>query len=180
MEFVRLGRSGLKVSKICLGTMTFGREADEQTSFQIMDRYMELGGSFLDTADQYSFGISEEVVGRWIKARGVRNQVILATKVYQQMSPGPNDGFLSRYHILQACDASLRRLADRCHRSVPDPSLGSRDAAGGDAGSAERPGAPGQGALHRLLEPQSLAPGPIPEPLGTPALVSLGVHAAHL
>jgi aryl-alcohol dehydrogenase-like predicted oxidoreductase len=110
MESVRLGRSGLKVSRICLGTMTFGREADEQTSFQIMDRYMELGGSFLDTADQYSFGISEEVVGRWIKARGVRNQVILATKVYQQMSPGPNDGFLSRYHILQACDASLRRL----------------------------------------------------------------------
>jgi aryl-alcohol dehydrogenase-like predicted oxidoreductase len=98
MEFVRLGRSGLKVSKICLGTMTFGREADEQTSFRIMDRYMELGGNFMDTADQYSFGISEEVVGRWIAARGVRNQVILATKVYQQMSPLPNDGFLSRYH----------------------------------------------------------------------------------
>jgi len=110
MDVVRLGRSGLKVSKICLGTMTFGREADEETSFQIMDRYMELGGAFLDTADQYSMGVSEEVVGRWIKARGVRNQVILATKVYQQMGPGPNDGFLSRYHIMQACEASLKRL----------------------------------------------------------------------
>ena len=110
MDQVRLGRTGLKVSKICMGTMTFGGQADEATSFAIMDRFMELGGTFLDTADQYSFGVSEEVVGRWIKERSVREKVILATKVYQQMSDLPNDGFLSRYHIIDAVEASLRRL----------------------------------------------------------------------
>ena len=110
MEQVHLGRTGLKVSRACMGTMTFGREADEETSFKILDRYVELGGTFLDTADQYSFGGSEEIVGRWMKERGVRNKIILATKVYQQMSPLPNDGFLSRYHIVQAVEASLKRL----------------------------------------------------------------------
>ena len=110
MEYVRLGRSGLKVSKICLGTMTFGREADEETSFKLMDRFVELGGNFVDTADQYSTGGSEEIVGRWIKKRGVRDQIVLATKVYTQMGPGPNDGGLSRIHIQQGVEDSLRRL----------------------------------------------------------------------
>jgi len=110
MELVNLGRTGLKVSKICLGTMTFGPIADERTSGQIMDRFVELGGNFLDTADAYTTGLSEEIVGRWIKARGLRNQIILATKVYGVMGPGPNEGYLSRYHIMQACDASLKRL----------------------------------------------------------------------
>lgn len=110
MELVSLGSTGLKVSKICMGTMTFGREADEETSFAIMDRFFELGGTFLDTADQYSMGASEEIVGRWIKSRGVRDKVIVATKVYQQMTPNPNDGYLSRYHIINACEDSLRRL----------------------------------------------------------------------
>ncbi|MBC7235247.1 MAG: aldo/keto reductase [Chloroflexi bacterium] len=110
MQYVRLGRSGLKVSKICLGTMTFGREADEEMSFRLMDRFMELGGNFLDTADQYSMGGSEEIVGRWIKKRGVRDQIVLATKVYTDMGPGPNDGGLSRIHILKGVEDSLRRL----------------------------------------------------------------------
>ena len=110
MELVRLGQTGLKVSKICLGTMTFGRDCDEETSYKISDRYLDLGGNFLDTADAYSVGLCEEIVGRWIKSRGVRNQVILATKVFAPMGPGPNDGYLSRYHIMQACDASLQRL----------------------------------------------------------------------
>lgn len=110
MELVRLGNTGLKVSKVCMGTMTFGREADEKTSFAIMDRFFELGGTFLDTADQYSMGASEEIVGRWIKSRSVRDKVIVATKVYQQMTPNPNDGYLSRYHIINACEDSLRRL----------------------------------------------------------------------
>jgi|YNPNPStandDraft_1061719.scaffolds.fasta_scaffold14482_2 aryl-alcohol dehydrogenase-like predicted oxidoreductase len=110
MEYVRLGQSGIKVSRICLGTMTFGREADEETSFRIMDRYLELGGNFLDTADAYSGGVTESLVGRWIEKRGVRDQIILATKVYGTMGPGPNDGGLSRYHIQHAVEASLKRL----------------------------------------------------------------------
>ena len=110
MEQTRFGQSGLMVSKICMGTMTFGKEADQEMSYKIMDRFMELGGNFIDTADQYSMGVSEEVVGGWIKARGVRDEVILATKCYTQMGPGLNDGGLSRYHVLKACDASLERL----------------------------------------------------------------------
>jgi aryl-alcohol dehydrogenase-like predicted oxidoreductase len=110
METMRLGRSGLKVSRICMGTMTFGGDADERTSFRLMDRYVELGGNFLDTADQYSNGLSEEIVGRWIVDRGLRDQIVLATKVYTQMGPGPNDGGLSRIHIQRGVEASLRRL----------------------------------------------------------------------
>ncbi|MHB1005294.1 MAG: aldo/keto reductase [Chloroflexota bacterium] len=110
MELVRFGKSGVKVSRLCLGTMTFGREADEETSFKIMDRYAELGGNFLDTADAYSIGRTEEVVGRWLKARGARQQVFLATKVFARMGAGPNEAGLSRYHILRAVDDSLRRL----------------------------------------------------------------------
>lgn len=110
MNYVRLGRSGLKVSQVCLGTMTFGREADEKTSFELMDRYLELGGNFIDTADMYSVGRSEEIVGRWLKQHGARDSIILATKVYGTMGPRPNDGGLSRIHIQQAVDASLKRL----------------------------------------------------------------------
>ena len=100
----------MKVSRICLGTMTFGREADEKTSFRIMDRYVELGGNFFDTADVYSTGKSEEVVGRWLKQRGARDDIVLATKVYGAMGKGPNDKGLSRLHILRAVEASLKRL----------------------------------------------------------------------
>ncbi len=110
MEYVKLGRSGLKVSRVCLGTMTFGREADVETSFKIMDRYVELGGNFLDTADVYSAGVAEEVVGRWLKQRGAREGIVLATKVYGVTGPGPNDGGLSRIHIQRAAETSLKRL----------------------------------------------------------------------
>ncbi len=110
MDYVRFGRSGLKVAPVCLGTMTFGREADETMSFKLMDRYVELGGNFFDTADAYTTGVSEEIVGRWLKARGARNRIVLATKVYGTMGPGPNDGGLSRLHIQQAIEASLKRL----------------------------------------------------------------------
>ena len=126
MEIVNLGHSGLKVSRICLGTMTFGREASEEMSFKLMDRYMELGGNFLDTADQYSKGGSEKVVGRWMKKRGVRDKIILATKVYSVMGPNPNDGGLSRIHIQEAVEDSLRRLQTdvidiyQIHRWDPD------------------------------------------------------------
>ena len=110
MEQVRLGRSGLKVSRICLGTMTFGASADEITSYQIMDRFVELGGTFVDTADRYNAGVSEEIVGRWIKARGNRDNIVLATKVYGPQGPESNARGLSRIHIQQAVDASLKRL----------------------------------------------------------------------
>jgi len=126
VDHVRFGRSGLRVARVCLGTMTFGREADEQTSFELMDRYFELGGNFLDTADVYSLGGSEEVVGRWLKQRGVRDRTVLATKVFGTMGPGPNDGGLSRLHIQKAIDASLRRLQTdvidvyQIHRWDPD------------------------------------------------------------
>ena len=110
MDYTRLGQSGLKVARVCLGTMTFGREADEGMSFKLMDRYVELGGNFIDTADAYSTGASEEIVGRWLKQRGARDNIVLATKVFGVMGPGPNDGGLSRLHIQRAVEASLKRL----------------------------------------------------------------------
>ena len=110
MNTVNLGRAGIKVSKVCLGAMTFGREADEATSFSILDFFVEKGGTFVDTANAYSRGGSEEVVGRWMKKRGNRDAVVLATKVYGRMGDGPNDAGLSRIAIQLACDASLRRL----------------------------------------------------------------------
>jgi aryl-alcohol dehydrogenase-like predicted oxidoreductase len=110
MEYRQLGGSGLMVSAICLGTMTFAREADETASFRILDRFMDLGGNLIDTADDYSAGASEELLGRWTKGRGCRDRVVLATKVYATTGPGPNDGGLARIHIQRAVEASLRRL----------------------------------------------------------------------
>jgi aryl-alcohol dehydrogenase-like predicted oxidoreductase len=100
----------MKVSRICLGTMTFSREADEATSFAIMDAFVEAGGNFLDTANAYSHGASEATVGAWMADRGNRQDVIVATKVYGRMGDGPNDAGLSRLHILRAVEGSLRRL----------------------------------------------------------------------
>jgi len=110
MQYRRLGNAGVQVSQICLGTMTFGREADEATSFKLMDRFIELGGNFIDTADMYSDGLSEEIIGRWFRQRGGKKDLLLATKVYATMGKGPNDGGLSRYHIFKGVEASLRRL----------------------------------------------------------------------
>ena len=117
IQYRRLGRTGLKVSPLCLGSMQFGWTADEKTSFAVMDAFSEVGGNFIDTADIYSRwvegncgGGSEEVIGRWLKSRGNRSQMIIATKVRGQMGPGPNDQGLSHRHILEACEASLRRL----------------------------------------------------------------------
>jgi aryl-alcohol dehydrogenase-like predicted oxidoreductase len=110
MKYVQLGKSGLKVSKVCLGTMTFGREADESASFKIMDHFVEQGGSFLDTANAYSTGATEAVVGRWLKSRKIREKLVVATKVFGQMGNGPNDAGLSRIHIQQAVEESLLRL----------------------------------------------------------------------
>lgn len=109
MRYHYLGRTGLRVSELCLGAMTFGREADEAASRQMMDAFAERGGNFIDTADVYGPGTSEEVVGRWL-ADQRREDWVIATKVRFPSGPGPNDVGLSRKHILHSIDASLRRL----------------------------------------------------------------------
>ena len=110
MEYRYLGRTGLKVSALCLGAMTFGRESTEEESFKILDRFVEVGGNFIDTADVYSRGISEEILGRWMKTQR-RDDLVIATKVRWNMGSGPNDEGLSRKHILSGVESSLRRLA---------------------------------------------------------------------
>jgi 1-deoxyxylulose-5-phosphate synthase len=116
MEYVNLGHSGLKVSRICLGTLTFGSPKwrsyilDETESRPIIQRALELGINFVDTADMYSIGVSEEVVGRALRDFTKRDKVVLATKVYFAMSDDPNDRGLSRKHIMDSVDGSLRRL----------------------------------------------------------------------
>ncbi|GAA2080469.1 aldo/keto reductase [Actinomadura alba] len=111
MEFRPLGGTGTAVSTLCLGTMTFGDETDEKTSHAQLDRFVECGGNFVDTADVYSYGVSEEIVGRWLAARpAVRDQLVIATKGRFAMGDGPNDRGLTRTHLSRALDASLRRL----------------------------------------------------------------------
>jgi aryl-alcohol dehydrogenase-like predicted oxidoreductase len=107
-----LGRSGCAVSALALGTMTFGREADEQESHAQIDRFVEVGGNLIDTADVYADGASEEIIGRWLskKQPADRDRVVLATKGRFPMGDGPNDVGLSRRHLAAALDASLRRL----------------------------------------------------------------------
>ncbi len=109
MNYRFLGQTGLKVSELCLGAMTLGREADEATSRQILDRFVAAGGNFIDTADVYTRGVSEEIVGRWLKDQP-RDDFIVATKVRFPMGEGPNEVGLSRKHILAGVEASLRRL----------------------------------------------------------------------
>jgi aryl-alcohol dehydrogenase-like predicted oxidoreductase len=115
MEYVNLGRTGLKVSRLCLGTMNFGPLTEEPDSHQIMDRALELGINFLDTANVYGWqtgeGITEQIIGRWLsQGGGRRDQIVLATKVHGRMGEGPNDRRLSAYNIRKACEDSLRRL----------------------------------------------------------------------
>ncbi|MFJ3474036.1 aldo/keto reductase [Microbacterium maritypicum] len=114
MKYEQLGRSGLQASRLVLGTMNFGTHADERDSFEIMDRAIEAGFNFFDTADVYGGaahpGLTEEIVGRWLQKSGHRDRVILATKVFGRMSPDINDRGLSAFHIRRAVEASLRRL----------------------------------------------------------------------
>jgi aryl-alcohol dehydrogenase-like predicted oxidoreductase len=120
MDYKNLGRTGLKVSRLCLGTMNFGMVTDEATSFKIMEEALEAGINYLDTADVYGkppsldrksgSGLSEEIIGRWLAQGSRRDRIVLATKVYAPMGLGPNDQHLSAYHIRNACEDSLRRL----------------------------------------------------------------------
>ena len=130
MKTKRMGRTGLKVSEICLGTMTFGMQCDEASSFAIMDAAVEQGVDFFDTADGYpmggtleTVGRTETIVGKWLKGR--RDKIVLATKCWVPMGPGANDRGLSRKHIFDAVEASLRRLQtdyiDLYQAHAPDP-----------------------------------------------------------
>src|SRR5579862_3266738 len=115
MHLTKLGRTGLRVSRLCLGTMNFGSEADEPTSFQIMDKAHEVGINFFDSANSYGrskgLGATEEIIGRWFaKGGGRRDRTVLATKLYGDMGDWPNEGRLSALNIRRACDASLARL----------------------------------------------------------------------
>ena len=104
-----MGHTGLKVSELCLGTMTFAREADEQASHAMLSRFTEAGGTFIDTADVYSTGESETTIGRWLRGQP-RDDLVIATKVRFPMGSGPNQVGLSRKHILAGVEASLKRL----------------------------------------------------------------------
>jgi aryl-alcohol dehydrogenase-like predicted oxidoreductase len=130
MHIRRLGQTGLKVSAVCLGTMTFGRQADEATSFAILDKATAAGVNFLDTADAYpvppdpaTAGRTEEIIGRWLKGR--RDRFVLATKCRIRVGTAPNDEGLSRRHVLRAVEDSLRRLGtdyiDLYQAHSPDP-----------------------------------------------------------
>ena len=119
MHLRKLGRSELNVSELCLGTMQFGWTADEKTSFAIMDAFVAAGGNFIDTADIYTTwgpdgmagaGRSEEIIGRWMKARGNRAKLVIATKVRGRMADGPGGEGLARERVIRACGDSLRRL----------------------------------------------------------------------
>ncbi len=118
MDYRNLGKTGLKVSPLCMGTMQFGWSADEALSHRLLSAAYEAGLNFIDTADIYSRwvpgnpgGVSEEIIGRWMKTAGIpRDKLVIATKVRGRMGDGPNDEGLSRLHIMQAVEASLRRL----------------------------------------------------------------------
>lgn len=115
MEYLHLGRSGLKISRLGLGTMNFGPETSETDSFAIMDRALELGINLFDTANVYGWvkgeGLTERIIGRWLaQGGGRRERIVLATKVYGGMGEGANDAKLSAYHIRRACEESLMRL----------------------------------------------------------------------
>jgi len=131
MEYVNLGRSGIKVSRICLGMMTYGSSQwrpwvlDEEESRPFIQRALELGINFFDTADMYSQGVSEEVMGQALRDFARRDEVVIATKVFFPTGDSPNEGGLSRLHVMRAVEASLKRLGTdyidlyQIHRADP-------------------------------------------------------------
>ena len=125
MEYRLLGRTGVKVSPLCLGTDNFANPTPEVEAIQIVNRALEAGINLIDTSNSYAAGKSERIVGRALAENGRRQQAIIATKVYFPVGPGPNDGGTSRLHIIKACEDSLRRLQTdyidlyQLHRSSP-------------------------------------------------------------
>lgn len=110
MEYRFMGRTGLKVSELCMGTQTFGWGAEEAAAHSMADQFVEAGGNFFDTSNTYNQGASETILGSWLKHTGKRSRLVVATKVFFPAGDGPNDTGLSRKHIFDQIDASLRRL----------------------------------------------------------------------
>lgn len=110
MEYRSFGRTGVMVSPLCLGAMNFGGPTNEVDSIAILNRALDGGFNFIDTANVYNGGESERIVGKGLKENGKRNEIFLATKVFSRVGQGPNDGDASRFHIIKACEDSLRRL----------------------------------------------------------------------
>ena len=110
MEYRMLGRTGVMVSPLCLGAMNFGGPTPEDESIQMINRALEAGFNFIDTANSYNAGESERILGKALKANGQRENIVLATKVFSRVGERPNEGGASRYHILRSCEDSLRRL----------------------------------------------------------------------
>ena len=125
MEYRKLGRTGVKVTPLCLGTMNFGGRSDVAESTKILDSYVELGGNFIDTANVYNDGRSETVIGDWMRETGSRDRIVLSTKVHGRRSPAINDAGNSRWHIVREVEQSLKRLKteriDIYHIHRPDP-----------------------------------------------------------
>ena len=141
MRYIKLGNTGLDISPIAIGAMTYGEPArghpvwslDEDASRPLIQHALEAGINVFDTANMYSQGSSEEILGRALKDFANRDDVVIATKVRHPMRPGPNGQGLSRKAILAEVDHSLRRLGSRLRRSLPDPPPGQRHAARRDA-----------------------------------------------
>ena len=110
MDYRYMGRTGMKVSELCMGTQTFGWVTEEPDAFQMMDRFADAGGNFFDTSNIYNEGKSEEILGRWLANRGGRSDLVIASKVFFPAGDGPNDTGLSRKHIMDQIDRSLQRL----------------------------------------------------------------------
>jgi aryl-alcohol dehydrogenase-like predicted oxidoreductase len=125
MEYRKLGRTGVKVTPLCLGTMNFGGRSDAAESHRILDAYLELGGNFVDTANVYNDGGSEEVIGDWMQKTSKRDSIVLSTKVHGRRSPQINDAGNHRWHIVREVEKSLKRLKteriDVYHIHRPDP-----------------------------------------------------------
>jgi len=125
MQYRLLGRTGVKVSPLCLGTMNFGGRSDPAESKRILSNFIELGGNFIDTANVYNDGRSEEVIGQWMKETGLRDRIVLSTKVHGRRSAHVNDAGNSRWHIVREVEQSLKRLGteriDVYHIHRPDP-----------------------------------------------------------
>ena len=169
MDYRMLGGSGCAVSSLCLGTMTFGAETDEPGAHAQLDRFLEAGGTLVDTADVYAGGSSEEIIGRWLASRpaDVTDRVVLATKGrFPIARTTPNGVGLSARHLTRALDASLRRLGVETRRPLPGPRVRPAHAAGGDPAHPRRV-RPGRQdpllrpvELHRLAADQGRAPRP--------------------
>ena len=164
MDYINLGSAGVKVSRLCFGTMTYGSKKwrewvlEEDDAQPFIRRAIELGINFFDTADMYSLGVSEEITGRALKEFGPgRDRVVIATKVFNPMGDDPNQRGLSRKHILHVDRRQPAAAGHRLRRPVHDSSLRLRDADRGDHGGVERRGARRQGAVHRRVVDVRLA-----------------------